>query len=117
VTRELGWVFREQSTSDFGVDAQVEMKRDGRPTGRLVGLQIKTGPSYFAESYDDGWIFRPNGRHVQYWLNHSLPAFVLLVDLDTETVYWQAVNEHSFRPGPGVVFTSRFRELMFPPRY
>ncbi len=52
VTRKLGLVFREQGTSDFGVDAQAEMKRDGRPTGRLVGLQIKAGPSYFGEPYD-----------------------------------------------------------------
>jgi Domain of unknown function (DUF4365) len=73
VTR-LGLVFREQSTSDFGVDAQVEMKREGRPTGRLVGLQIKSGPSYFDEPYENGWIFRPKDKHVRYWLNHSLPC-------------------------------------------
>jgi hypothetical protein len=86
VTR-LGVVFREQSTSDFGVDAQVEMKRGGRPTGRLVGLQIKSGPSYFDEPYEDGWIFRPKEKHVPYWLNHSLPVYVLLVKLDMMTVY------------------------------
>ena len=99
VTR-LGLVFREQSTSDFGVDAQVEMKREGRPTGRLVGLQIKTGPSYFDEPYKDGWIFRPKEKHVRYWLNHSLPMYVLLVKLDTMTVYWQEITEQQLRTGP-----------------
>ena len=92
VTR-LGLAFREQGTSDFGVDAQAEMKREGRPTGRLVGLQIKSGPSYFDEPYEDGWIFRPKKKHVRYWLNHSLPVYVLLVKLDTMTVYWQEVTE------------------------
>ena len=100
VTRQLGLVFREQSTSDFGVDAQAEMKREGRPTGRLVGLQIKTGPSYFDEPYEDGWIFRPKEKHVQYWLNHSLPVYVLLVELDTMTVYWQEITEQQLRTGP-----------------
>ena len=99
VTR-LGLVFREQSTSDFGVDAQVEMKREGRPTGRLVGLQIKSGPSYFDEPYENGWIFRPKDKHVQYWLNHSLPVYVLLVELDTMTVYWQEITEQQLRTGP-----------------
>ena len=40
-------LFGTQDTSDFGVDAQAECKRDGHPTGRLVGLQIKAGPSRF----------------------------------------------------------------------
>jgi hypothetical protein len=100
VTKGLGLVFREQGTSDFGVDAQAEMKREGRPIGRLVGLQIKTGPSYFEESYEDGWIFRPKDRHVQYWLNHSLPVYVLLVDLDTESIYWQEITEQQLQTGP-----------------
>ena len=92
--------FREQATSDFGVDAQAEIKREGRPTGRLVGLQIKTGPSYFGEPYEDGWIFRPEDQHVRYWLNHSLPIYVLLVSLDPMAVYWQHVTEQQLRTGP-----------------
>ena len=100
VTRQLGLVFREQGTSDFGVDAQAEMKRDGRPTGRLVRMQIKTGPSCFGEPYEDGWIFRPKEKHVQYWLNHSLPVYLLLADLDTMTVYWQEFTEQQLRTGP-----------------
>ncbi len=105
VTLDLGFVFREQGTSDFGVDAQVEMKREGRPTGRLVGLQIKTGPSWFEESYDDGWIFRPKKRHISYWLNHSLPIYVLLVDLGTKAIYWQEITERTLQTGPrGGVF-------------
>lgn len=100
VTTQLGLIFREQGTSDFGVDAQAEMKREGHPTGRLVGLQIKTGPSYFKEPRDDGWIFRPKKRHIQYWLNHSLPVYVLLVNLDLMTIHWQAVTEQQLRTGP-----------------
>ena len=97
---QLGMVFREQRTSDFGVDAQAEMKRGGRPTGRLLGLQIKSGPWYFKEPYEEGWIFRPLEKHLQYWLNHSLPVFVLLVKLDTMTVYWQEITEQQLRTGP-----------------
>jgi tetratricopeptide (TPR) repeat protein len=100
VTRELGLVFRSQDTSDFGVDAQVEMKHEGRTTGRLVGLQIKTGPSWFEEPCEAGWKFRPEKRHISYWLNHSLPIYVLLVDLDAEAIYWQEVTERTLQTGP-----------------
>jgi tetratricopeptide (TPR) repeat protein len=105
VTLDLGLVFREQDTSDFGVDAQVEMKRDGALTGRLVGLQIKTGPSWFEETYEDGWIFRPKKRHIAYWLNHSLPIYVLLVNLVTRAIYWREITEQTLQAGPrGGVF-------------
>jgi tetratricopeptide (TPR) repeat protein len=93
-------VFREQDTSDFGVDAQVETKRDGHTTGRLVGLQIKTGLSWFEEPYEDGWVFRPKRRHISYWLNHSLPIYVLLVNLGTEGIYWQEISERTLQSGP-----------------
>jgi Domain of unknown function (DUF4365) len=99
VTRQLGLVFREQCTSDFGVDAQAEMKREGHPTGRLVGLQIKTGHAYFSEPYEDGWVFRPKTKHVEYWLNHSLPVYVLLVNLDAMAIYWQEITQQQLRTG------------------
>lgn len=91
--------FREQDTSDFGVDAQAESKRDGYTTGRLVGLQIKTGPSWFEEPCEGGWRFRPKKKHIPYWLNHSLPIYVLLVDLDAEAVYWQEISERTLQTG------------------
>lgn len=100
VTRKLGMAFREQPTSDFGVDAQAETKRNGYPTGRLVGLQIKTGQSWFGEPCTDGWKFRPETKHIQYWLNHSLPIYVLLVDLESEAVYWQEISERTLQTGP-----------------
>ena len=88
VTR-LGMVFREQSTSDFGVDAQVEMKRDGHPTGRLVGLQIKSGPSRFEEPYDEASMIAPDVQALAQAtaaavrdLSSGLPALRVLSDTD-----------------------------------
>jgi len=100
VPYELGMIFRPQDTSDFGVDAQVEMKRDGLGTGRLIGLQIKTGQHWFKEPYDQGWVFRPEKKHIPYWLNHSLPIYVLLVNLDARAIYWQEITEQTLRTGP-----------------
>ena len=100
IENRLGHAFRPQDTSDYGVDAHVEIMRADVATGRLVGLQIKGGPSYFKEETADGWRYRPSRRHVTYWLGHSLPMFLLLVDLATETVYWQEVSERTLETGP-----------------
>jgi hypothetical protein len=48
IEKELGWIFREQPTSDHGIDAQVEVVGSRSDvTGRLIALQIKSGKSYF----------------------------------------------------------------------
>lgn len=43
----VGYIFREQQTDDYGIDAQIEIVAGGLVTGKLIALQIKTGPSWF----------------------------------------------------------------------
>lgn len=91
VHQDLGWVFRETPSSDFGVDAEIEVDVNQRATGRLLGVQIKSGPSQFREAEGDAWIYRLKDKHVSYWLHHSLPIVLLLVDIDQHRVYWQHI--------------------------
>ncbi|MFD9587603.1 DUF4365 domain-containing protein [Streptomyces sp. NPDC059980] len=105
VVSELGWLFREQETSDVGIDAQLEVVRgasmspgtSGKSTGRLLAVQIKSGPSQFAGATDGGWWYPCDAAHVEYWTSHSLPVVVLLVDTGTHSVYWQHVNPTTLR--------------------
>lgn len=100
VEEDLGWIFREQPTSDYGVDAHVEIRDDEvGATGRLVGAQIKTGESYFDEPRDDGWIYRPGDRHIEYWLKHSLPVYILLVNREKKQAYWQLLDASTIKTG------------------
>lgn len=93
VERELGWVFREQPTEDYGIDAQVEVVEGVAVSGKLLGLQIKSGMSWFRESAPGGWWYRPAAEHVRYWLNHSLPVVVVLCHPDTGHCHWQLVSQ------------------------
>lgn len=92
VESELGWLFREQPTEDYGIDAQVEIVDGEVVEGRLLALQIKSGKFWFKESGPGGWWYRPDAAHVHYWLNHSLPVVVVLVHPDTMLCHWQLVN-------------------------
>ncbi|MBI4776777.1 MAG: DUF4365 domain-containing protein [Deltaproteobacteria bacterium] len=60
-----GWLFREQFVNDYGLDAQVEIVTQGKPTGALIGMQIKSGSSYFREQSDDHFIYRTDGKHIK----------------------------------------------------
>jgi hypothetical protein len=89
VNRDLRWIFRDQPVADYGIDAHIEVVDDaGQPTGRLLALQIKTGRSYGPHRFSSG-----NLRHLNYWLEHSLPVVVIIVDEETETAYWRPVSE------------------------
>jgi hypothetical protein len=84
----FGWFFREQSVSDHGVDAQVEEIVDGKPTGKLIALQIKTGTSYFRPLGKD-FVFYGEQRHLDYWTHHRLPVYIILHNPDTGLTLWQ----------------------------
>lgn len=98
-TQQLKWIFREQPVNDFGIDAFVEITTIGldlntlAPTGRLIGVQIKSGKSYFKESQNDHIIFRGSKRHLEYWLNHSIPVIMVIYDQFSDRAYWQEVDK------------------------
>jgi hypothetical protein len=91
-TEDLGWIFREQS-SDFGVDAQVEIVDGKHATGKLLGLQIKSGESFFSERTEKSITYRGDREHLDYWLNHRLPILIVLYEPTSGTAYWEQVKE------------------------
>jgi hypothetical protein len=97
-TENIGWIFREQPVNDFGIDGFVEITslglnlKDLIPTGRLLGVQIKSGKSFFKETTPSHFVFRGSIKHLEYWLNHSIPVIVIIYDKKTNSAYWQEVQ-------------------------
>lgn len=89
----MRWFFRRQLESDYGIDAQVEVVTDAGPTGQLIGLQIKSGASYFRKQ-DDAFVFYGRKRHLDYWENHSLPTLLVLHNPEDGMTLWQRVERH-----------------------
>lgn len=100
MSTQLGWIFREQETSDIGVDAHLEVVDNaslnpgdvGLGTGRLLAVQIKSGVSRFDSRAEGGWWYYCDTRHVVYWHKHSLPVAIMIFNPDTEEIFWQHVN-------------------------
>lgn len=92
VIEDLGWIFREQPIADMGIDAHLERVQDGKPDGKLLALQIKTGLSHFSERTDS---FRYYGKlvHLDYWTGHSLPVVLIAHIPEDEQTLWQVINE------------------------
>lgn len=99
VTTDLEWLFREQPTDDYGIDAQFEVVENNAATGRLLAAQIKSGPSYFKKPHPEGWWFSLDRDDLQYWLDHALPVLVVIYDPGSRAAYWQAVNHRTIITG------------------
>ncbi|WP_096701364.1 DUF4365 domain-containing protein [Magnetospirillum sp. 15-1] len=95
---EMGWLFRDQPVSDYGVDAHAEIVEDGEPTGKLIALQIKSGSSFFKKR-GNGYVFRGEARHLSYWTNHSLPVILILHNPETQLTVWTKIERHLVTEG------------------
>ncbi len=87
----FGWIFREQFVGDFGIDAQVEVTKEGTPTGRLFAIQIKAGSSY-VRGRRNRISFYASEPHMFYWHSYSLPVILILFDPRRNCALWQWAN-------------------------
>ncbi len=91
--RDFNWIPRTIFQSDVGIDMIVELTDNGVPNGRLIGVQIKSGESYFSEKDKAGnVIFRCSEVHANYWLNYSLPVIVVLHHPAARLTVWAQVS-------------------------
>ncbi len=92
---DIGFAFREQHESDYGVDGQIELITEEIATGQLCAFQIKSGMSYFTEIVGNNVCYRPSKKHYEYWKNHSLPVIVCLYNTESKAAIWELVTEET----------------------
>lgn len=96
VSNGLGWIL-QPNQQDFGVDAYVHVLADEGPSasGRMFGLVIKSGSSFFQQpDARKGWRFRDKSDRLNYWLSHSLPIVIVLVDPEGRA-FWQVISSQT----------------------
>jgi hypothetical protein len=96
ITKDIGWIFREQPIIDVGLDAIIEQSEDGNPTGKFLAVQIKTGKGNFHLS-DKKITYYVSNIHYNYWLNLEIPIILIAHLPETEKTYWQQINEQNLR--------------------
>ena len=114
------WKFRDQPVEDYGVDCEAELPGVDYPTGRTIGIQVKTGRAKYFKSPAPGgagWWYSPGtrgkgkaDRHLRYWLEHDKRIVLVLVDETTtpERMYWVQVTLDR------VEFTGRSWKILVP---
>lgn len=82
--------------NDIGMDGQIELfDETGRPTGRIIGVQIKTGESYYDLNKLECSI--PVDSHYDYWMNVEVPLIGIVCIMESasvSTAYWVDIKEY-----------------------
>lgn len=90
VENQFEWVFRPTHLEDdFGIDAYFDVVGDHDSfTGKYLGVQIKTGKSYFKNLNPIGWKYIGENKHLNYFLNSNFPILLVIVDVDIQQAFW-----------------------------
>lgn len=84
--RKIGWLFREISKNDYGIDAEIEIVDNNLVTGKTIKCQIK-GKNKI--NWDKNYISISIKKSTWgYWKSLNLPLIVFLIDIKTEDIYW-----------------------------
>ena len=98
----LGFLFRDTTKSDYGIDAFFELTEATNDptvsyaTGRLLAVQVKCGETV-AREHPDSYRLYCTPANVNYWKRHSLPVVVIYCDSRTEECFWVQVTEQHLR--------------------
>ncbi|WP_051539708.1 DUF4365 domain-containing protein [Sulfitobacter sp. 20_GPM-1509m] len=96
---DLELIWRETSTGDFGIDGHVEfLDENSEPTGMMVGVQVKSGQSYFKGETDYAVSYTANEKHQKYWEHYPVPVLLILHHPDRKETFWVDARQE-FRTG------------------
>jgi tetratricopeptide (TPR) repeat protein len=95
---DLRWGPVINKPHDLGTDIFVQVWPRGFAIGVVIGVQVKTGDSYFGRpegdpSAPDGWWYPEVTKdHFDYWTGHALPHLLVLHDDQKDISHWVHVT-------------------------
>lgn len=90
----LGLIWRDVLQEDVGVDGTVELTLEAFPTGKLAGVQVKSGKSYIRTETEESFKFCPSAADLDYWRRLTLPLFLVIYDPRSVNLFWLDVQRY-----------------------
>jgi hypothetical protein len=86
---------------DTGIDIIAEASHTGQggrlhPEAKFIGVQVKSGESYFRTKTETGWVYAEDAAELDHWLSSSLPI-VLVLHQAQVGAWWVEVTESAAR--------------------
>jgi hypothetical protein len=98
---EMQAIWRPTPCHDLGVDGQIEFLEQTDnviSTGKIVAVQVKSGPSYFKTKTETHVKYYPSEKHRRYWQSLNLPIIIVLHCPNTgQTIYANLKSQLDFK--------------------
>ena len=93
-----GCIFHQiDQENDLGIDAIVELVKDGVPLNKQFAVQIKSGQSFYSGQSSECLI--PVGTHFSYWSNYPLPVYGIVYIPALKSTNWVNIKNYLKRTG------------------
>ncbi len=93
---EAKQIFRPVTMFDYGIDGEVEFKRDdGKASGKKIYVQLKSGHSFLRfRQRDQQLIFDvKKPRHLEYWVEQPVDVYLVIRDGEG-TIRWMNLTAY-----------------------
>lgn len=101
IPKDLGWICRDITKSDVGVDATIEQVVNGKPTAKYISVQLKTGEGNVYVDKEGNFIYYIDKTHYDYWLSSSIPVILAYCDPINEIIYWELLKKRNIKRTKG----------------
>ena len=96
----IGFQFDVRSRLETGIDAIAEVMIEGRPSARMIAVQVKTTQSgKYAYENETSFSYLLNHEDVEYWAPANLPVIVVLHRISDSSYYWKEVPKDLLASG------------------
>jgi len=99
VVESEGCIFHKiDQENDLGIDAIIELVKDGLPLSKQFGVQIKSGQSFYNGQSNQCLI--PVGNHFEYWRKYPLSVYGIVSVPVLNSANWVDIKWHLKESGP-----------------
>ncbi len=92
VVREMKCFWRPTPNDDHGLDGEIEIVVAGSPTGQLVKVQCKSGPSYVRNKKFGQFDYYASESDLNYWKDCNVPVVLAIHDPSDGSLYWKDIQ-------------------------
>jgi uncharacterized protein DUF4365 len=87
IVEAAGCLFHKiEQENDLGIDALIELVRGEQPLNKMIGIQVKSGPTYF--NSQTKICSMPVDNHREYWLKYCVSVIGIVYVPALDAGYW-----------------------------
>lgn len=92
---KMGCTWRPTPNDDYGIDGEIEINKEGAPTGKIIKVQSKYGKSYIKNLTSTKFDFYADYDDLNYWLNCNVPVILIVGDFKQKIFHWIDIQEYA----------------------